>query len=391
MSRSAVYMIDLRADDDCNLLDKIGLLLKEADLAKRIPKGGLTAVKIHFGERGNTAFVRPILVRPIVEAVKAAGGKPFLTDASTLYVGTRGNAVDHTLTALMHGFGLEVTGAPIVIADGLNGRDEVGVPVCLKNCEETYIGSAIARADALVSVAHFKLHEAAGFGGAIKNVGMGGASRRGKLHQHSGVEPKIKPKKCVACGSCVKVCAHDALSLVERDASMARPKDSIRKVARIDPEKCVGCASCIHACPEGAIDINWDKDLPRFMERMVEYTAGALYGKEERSFFINFLTQISPACDCHPSADAPIVGDIGILASADPVAIDQASVDLVNAQPILPNSHLSGRDPEPQDKFRAVYPKIDWEHQLDYAETVGLGRRAYELIRVTPPKKKKRR
>ncbi|ROR01791.1 DUF362 domain-containing protein [Desulfosoma caldarium] len=390
MPTSAVYFIDLRADDACSLLDKITWLLKEAGLAKRIPKRALTAVKIHFGERGNTAFVRPLLVRPIVDAIEAAGGRPFLTDAGTLYVGTRGNAVDHLVTAMRNGFVPEVVGAPVLIADGLDGRDEVAVPVCLQRCQDVYIASALARADALVSVAHFKLHELAGFGGAIKNVGMGGASRRGKLAQHSVMEPKIRPKKCIACGSCVAVCAHDALALVERPEGMARPKEAIKKVARIDPSKCVGCGSCIHACPEGAIDIQWDKDIAGFMERMVEYTVGALYRKENKSFFINFLTQISPACDCHASADAPIVADIGIMASADPVAIDQASVDMMNAQPVLANSRLGNMNPPPADKIRAVYPHIPWEHQLEYAESLGLGFRSYELITVKPPKKRKR-
>ncbi len=387
MDRSQVFFIDLRANDRWNLFKKLDLLVREAGLDKHIPRDGLTAVKIHFGERGNTAFIRPILVRPIVDAIRAFGGKPFLTDASTLYVGTRGNAVDHTITAIQNGFVPEVVGAPLIIADGLNGRDEVAVPVRGKHCTETYIASAIARADALVSVAHFKLHEAAGFGGAIKNVGMGGASRRGKLQQHSTMEPKVQPKRCIACGTCVAQCAHEAISMVERAPEMSRPKEGITRIARIDPKRCVGCASCIHACPEEAITIRWEKEIPRFLERMVEYTVGALDGKKDRSFFINFLTQISPACDCYPYADAPIVVDVGILASSDPVAIDQASADLLNAQPILPNSKIGSLDPPPEDKIRAVYPKIDWEHQLAYAESLGLGRRDYELIRITPPKR----
>ncbi len=391
MPRSAVYFIDLRADDTWNLLDKIRLLVKEAGLPARIPRKALTAVKIHFGERGNTAFIRPLLVRPIIDAIVEAGGRPFLTDAGTLYVGTRGNAVDHLLTAVRNGFVLDVVGAPVIIADGLDGQDEVAVPVCLKRCQDTFIASAVARAEALVSVAHFKLHELAGFGGAMKNVGMGAASRRGKMQQHSVMEPRIRAKKCVACGTCVKVCAHDALSLVERPEGAARPKDSITKIARIDAAKCVGCGSCIHVCPEEAIDINWDKDIAGFMERMVEYTVGALYGKQDKSFFINFLTQISPACDCHGSADAPIVADLGIMASMDPVAIDQASVDLMNAQPVLAGSCLGSMNPPPADKIRAVYPNIPWEHQLEYAESLGLGFRDYELIPVKPPKKKKGR
>jgi uncharacterized Fe-S center protein len=378
---SRVYFIDLRASNQ-SLLDRIGQLLEFAGVAETTKKRGLSAVKLHFGERGNTAFIRPLFIRPIVDAVKAAGGKPFLTDASTLYVGTRGNAVDHLDTALLNGFGYTVVGAPIVMADGLDGRDEVAVPVGLKNCEVAYVASAIARADALVSVAHFKLHEAAGFGGAIKNVGMGSASRKGKMAQHSEVAPEVIASKCIGCGVCRDQCAHGAIQLVERPADAPRPHEKAVQMAEIDQEKCVGCAGCIHACPQGALGINWERDLPRFMERMVEYTVGTLKGKEERSLFVNFLTQITPACDCYPFSDAPIVADIGILASRDPVAIDQASVDLLNAQPTLQSSCLGDNPEAAGDKVRAVYKKIDWQHQLEYGQSLGLGSRAYDLVKV---------
>ena len=345
-------------------------------------KKDLTAVKIHFGERGNTAFIRPVLVRPVVEAVLEAGGRPFLTDSGTLYPGTRSNAVDHLNTAILNGFAYPVVGAPLIIADGIDGRDEVAVPVNLKHFREVLIGAAIVRADSLVSLAHFKLHEASGFGGAIKNIGMGTASRKGKMAQHSEVAPEVISKKCIGCGVCLEQCAHGAISLVERPADIPAPNDSVTQIMRIDQELCVGCARCIHACPQGAVTINWEKDLPKFMERMVEYTAGALKGKEKRSLFINFLTQISPACDCYPFADAPIVGDIGIAASTDPVAIDQACVDLVNSQPFLESSCLKGVEQPCADKIRAVYPHINWERQLIYASELGIGSREYELVTV---------
>lgn len=378
---SRVFFIDLRASNQ-SLLDRIGQLLEFAGVAETTKKRGLSAVKLHFGERGNTAFIRPLFIRPIVDAVKAAGGKPFLTDASTLYVGTRGNAVDHLHTALMNGFGYTVVGAPLVMADGLDGRDEVAVPIGLKNCEVAYVASAIARADAIVSVAHFKLHEAAGFGGAIKNVGMGSASRKGKMAQHSEVAPEVIASKCIGCGLCRDQCAHGAIQLIERPVDAPRPHEKAVQMAEIDQEKCVGCAGCIHACPQGALGINWERDLPRFMERMVEYTLGTLKGKEERSLFVNFLTQITPACDCYPFSDAPIVADIGILASRDPVAIDQASVDLLNAQPALQSSCLGDNPEAAGDKVRAVYKKIDWQHQLEYGQSLGLGSRAYDLVKV---------
>jgi uncharacterized protein len=377
-----VFFIDLRASGKGGLLDKIQGLVEAAGIRKVIKKRGLSAVKLHFGERGNTAFIRPLLIRPIIDGIKAAGGKPFVTDASTLYVGTRGNAVDHLHTSMLNGFSYSALGAPLIIADGLDGRDEVAVPVGLKHFREAYIGSALVRADSLVSVAHFKLHEMSGFGGTIKNLGMGSASRRGKMAQHSDMAPQIDPQKCIGCGTCKNQCAHGAISLLERPPDGPRPADKARKLVNIDENLCVGCAGCIHACPQGALGINFEIDLPRFMEGMVEYTVGTLKGKEKRSLFVNFLTQISPACDCYPFSDAPIVPDIGILASRDPVAIDQASVDLLNSQPILESSCLKGVANAHLDKIRAVYPKIDWPHQLEYAEQLGLGTRAYELVKL---------
>jgi uncharacterized Fe-S center protein len=283
---------------------------------------------------------------------------------------------------MLNGFSYNVLGAPLIIADGIDGRDETAVPVGLKHFAETYIASAVVRAEVLVSVAHFKLHEMSGFGGTIKNLGMGSASRRGKMAQHSEVSPLISRKKCIGCGTCREHCAHEAISLIERAPEAPGSDDKAKKLVSIDPKLCVGCAACIHACPEGALGINFEIDLPRFMEGMVDYTVGTLKGKEKRSFFVNFLTQISPACDCYPFADAPIVADIGIVASRDPVAIDQASADLLNAQPILESSCLKGIRNAHADKIKAVYPKIDWQHQLQYAESLGLGNRAYDLVKL---------
>ncbi len=381
---SKVFFSDLRTTNDRNLLDKIRALMEALKPARRLKRRTTTAIKIHFGERGNTAFIRPLLVRPIVDVAIKAGSKPFLTDANTLYVGSRGNAVDHLNTALANGFASSVVGAPVIIADGLDGTDEVAVPVALKHFEQVYIGSAVARATNLISLAHFKLHEMSGFGGTLKNIGMGAASRRGKMAQHCDVAPLVNGLKCVGCGSCAAVCAHGAITLKHRGTNPEAAPAGAKKLAEINGQRCVGCGMCIHTCPNGAIDINWGTALPSFLERMVEYTVGALKGKEQRSLFFNFLTQISPACDCYPHADAPIVADIGIVASLDPVAIDQASADLLNAQAGLPSSCLDGDALNPgSDKIRAVYPAIPWEHQLEYAELVGLGTRSYELTTVT--------
>ncbi|MGO9416065.1 MAG: DUF362 domain-containing protein [Syntrophobacteraceae bacterium] len=363
-------------------MTKIKRLAQAAGLEKIVREKGLTAVKVHFGERGNTAFIRPLLVRPVVDALLEARARPFITDSGTLYPGSRGNAVDHLNTAILNGFAYPVIGAPLIIADGIDGRDEVAVQVNLKYFKEVFIGAAIVRADSLVSLAHFKLHEAAGFGGAIKNVGMGTASRKGKMAQHSEVAPEVISKKCIGCGVCLEQCVHGAISIIERPPNVPARKPSVTKIMRIDKKLCAGCARCIHACPQGALTINWEKDLPKFMEKMVEYTAGALKGKEKRSLFINFLTHISPACDCYPFADAPIVGDIGIAASVDPVAIDQACVDMVNSAPLLESSRLKGIKQPCADKIRAVYPHVDWERQLIYATEIGIGSREYELVTV---------
>lgn len=367
MEKSQVFFADLRTSIKENLLGKLSRLMETAGLKNVVPKRGLVAVKLHFGELGNTAFIRPLFLRQVVADIKALGAQPFLTDSNTLYAGTRGNSVSHLDTAIANGFAYSVIGAPIIIADGMRGATCAEVEIPGELIRRAYIGKEIVEADALISVAHFKGHELSGFGGTIKNLGMGCASRRGKLDQHSGLSPKVKAKKCVACGACVEHCAHGAPSIVKGKA-------------RIDPERCVGCGECILICPNGAIEVQWNADIPVFLKKMVEYTQAVLLGKRKRALFINFLTNISPACDCYGFSDAPIVQDVGIVASRDPVAIDQASVDLVNRQPVSGMACLADKAGAAQDKFRSLYPKVDWEVQLEHAERVGLGSRDYELI-----------
>jgi uncharacterized Fe-S center protein len=369
--KSKVFAVTMRTSFKENMFDKIDRLLEAVDLKKSIKERDLVAVKLHFGEKGNTAYIRPIYLRRVVDAVKALKAQPFLTDANTLYVGTRSNAARHLITAIENGFDYSVVGAPLTIADGLKGASVAEVDINLPNVKTAYIGRDVVDADALISVAHFKLHELSGFGGAIKNVGMGAASRRGKMDQHSGISPKVKNSKCIGCGDCVAHCAHKAISL---------KKINNKKKAKIDPEKCVGCAECILVCGQKAIQVQWAAKVPDFMKKMAEYTAACLKGKEMKSFFINFLTQISPACDCFGHADAPLVRDIGILASRDPIAIDQASADLVNQEPALAGTCLNSCTAPGEDKFRGVYPKIDWEIQLDHGQEIGLGTRDYQLV-----------
>jgi len=366
---SDVYFINLRATWKENLFKKLGKLLAAANLSEVVSKRDLVAVKLHFGEKGNTAFIRPIYIREIIQIIKELGGRPFVTDANTQYKGSRGDAVHHTITAIQNGFSYAVVDAPIIIADGLRGRSQTGVAINQKHVGTAYIGSEIVNADTLISVAHFKGHDLTGFGGALKNMGMGCASRAGKLVQHSGIAPKVKQKKCIGCGACTDHCSQNAISLTDEKAV-------------IDPEKCIGCGECILICPQMAIQVKFMKSIPDFMEKMMEYTMAVLKDKQGKSLFINFITNVSPACDCWPVSDAPIVRDIGILAATDPVAIDQASVDLVNKEPALQDSCMKEGLEAGSDKFRTLYPKTDWTIQLAYAEQLGLGSREYNIVKI---------
>lgn len=368
MMRPKVLFTDLRADHRRNMLDKVEALMVGAGVEDRIKKGDLVAIKVHFGELGNTAYIRPVYVRRAVEIIKRLGAKPFVTDANTLYVGTRSDSVSHLETAHAHGFGYSCLGAPLIIADGLKGKSETLVAVDGVHFKSVHIASEIAAADAIIALTHFKGHELSGFGGAIKNLGMGCAARSGKLAQHSSVSPKVTKKKCIACGDCVSHCAARAIDLGEK--------------AEIVPARCVGCGECILVCPTSAIQVQWNEGPKSMQEKMAEYAAGALKGKEDKSVFVNFLTQVSPACDCYGHSDAPIVADIGVLASTDPVAADQASVDLVNARPGNIESQLKSNHAPGEDKIRGVYPEIDWSVQLDRAAMMGVGSREYDLVKI---------
>ncbi len=368
-TKSKVYFTDLRTRSGTNLFQKLSRLFDRAGLGRIVEKDGLTAVKLHFGERGGSGFIRPIFLRPIVEKVKEAGGKPFLVDTNTLYPGSRSNSYDHLLLAAEHGFNQVVTGAPLLIGDGLRGQSFQEVEIEGKHIKKAYIGSDIAYADSLIGVAHFKLHLATGFGGAIKNIGMGCASIAGKLAQHSNFRPFIKEERCTGCERCRPYCLPQAIELREGKAYIVG-------------EKCTGCGECIPSCPTGAIRVKWDAASRELQERMVEYLWAVTRGKGGRVGYINFLLNITPDCDCFDRSDAPLVPDIGILASPDPIAIDQASVDLLNQSPGLKNSALQRSFNPGDDKIKDIYPEIDYTIQLSYGEGLGLGKRGYELIKV---------
>lgn len=366
---STVYFTNLRTTPNRSLLAKLDDLLNRTKLNKVVNKGDLVAVKLHFGELGNTAYLRPLFLRTVAERIKKLQAKPFLTDTNTLYAGSRSNAIDHLMTAIHNGFGFSSVDCPIVIAGGLKGQSGVKVPIKGEVLREVIVAREIVEADCLIAVSHFKAHELSGFGGALKNVGMGCATREGKLVQHSTVAPRVSVETCKGCKVCLPYCPAKAISMLDRKAS-------------IEEQTCIGCGECIVVCPHKAIEIQWNESADLFQKKMVEYAAGALQGKEKKSLFLNFLVQISPACDCYPNSDAPVVRDIGIVASRDPVAIDAASCDLVNQEESIPNTAIKKILKSGDDKWRALFPSIDWQYQLDHGEKMGLGTRAYTLVRI---------
>jgi len=323
-------------------------LFETAGFSGIFKKDDLVAIKVHFGEPGNTAYLKAENVKPIFEKLKTMGTKPFLTDANTLYKGMRANAVDHINSAKLHGYDF----APVIIADGLNGKDYVKVKINGTHFKEVNIGSAAAHADAIMVMTHFKGHELTGFGGTLKNLGMGFGSRSGKQRMHADVRPEVDGTKCTGCGTCIKWCPAEAITL----------KDDI---AVIDRNKCIGCAECVVTCPADSIEISWSGTPDSVQEKIAEYSLGAV--KDKRCAYFSFINNVSPNCDCYNFNAPPIVKDVGVLASMDPVAIDQASLDLVEKTAGL-------------DIIKKTWPNIDHSVQLEHAQKIGLGYRKYDLI-----------
>ncbi|MGJ7029465.1 MULTISPECIES: DUF362 domain-containing protein [Methanothermobacter] len=362
-----VYFSDFRARSrDENRGMKIQRLFDTA-FGDVFSEDDVVAVKVHFGERGNDSFVSPVLVRYIVEKIRESGASVFLTDTNTLYYGSRHNSVHHLETAILNGFDYAVSGAPIIIADGLHGKNQRTVRVDGKHFSEVKIAGDIHDASGMVVVSHFKGHGMSGFGGALKNLAMGCATIEGKMEQHECAKPIIRGD-CTSCGACIMECPVDAVCL----------EDGVR----IDYERCIACMNCLDTCENQVFDLDWEKDIPEFIERMMEYAMGAAALKGDRICYMNFLMNITPDCDCVPWSDQSIVPDIGILASRDPVAIDTASYNLVNQQPGHRNSLLEKNHGVGEDKFRGVWGDVDGTLQLRYAEGLGLGVMDYRLIRV---------
>ena len=375
MSEQAkVYFSDLRCRPGVNLLDKLKKLIRAAGIGEIDFARKLVAIKMHFGEPGNLAFLRPNYAKAVADVVKELGGVPFLTDCNTLYPGRRKNALEHLDAAYENGFTPLSTGCQVIIGDGLRGNDDVEVPVAgAEHITTAKIGKAIMEADVIISLSHFKGHEQTGMGGAIKNLGMGCGSRRGKMEQHAAGKPNVKGSRCVGCRKCLTQCAHDSISFNgERKAS-------------INWNKCLGCGRCIAVCNTDAIRAGNDCAMEELSCRMAEYAKAVVDGRPQ--FHISLVIDVSPYCDCHGENDVPILPDVGMFASFDPVALDQACADACLRQQPIPGSHLDEQLRregfcDRHDPFINSMPDTDWRVCLAHCEKLGVGTRAYELITV---------
>lgn len=373
MASSQVFFTNLRTTPTSNLLDKMERLVRRAGIAGIDFENRFAAIKIHFGEPGNMAYLRPQYAARMAGLLRSLGAKPFLTDANTLYSGRRANAVDHLQSAMENGYNPISAQCQVIIADGLKGIDYREIEIDGEYCKAPKIGAAVADADIVISMTHFKGHEQTGFGGTLKNLGMGCASVGGKLELHCAAQPVVKTENCRGCNICVKHCAHDAIHL------------NPERKAEIDYSKCVGCGQCIALCQYDSASMGANDTSERLNYKIAEYTKAVL--KDKPNFHVSFIMNVSPECDSWNHNDAAVVPDLGIAASFDPVALDKACADLVIHAPALqtvnrltesrPHEHL-----EDTDKFRLMHPDTDWLAGLTHAEKIGIGNMQYELIEV---------
>ena len=376
MEKARVYFTDFRTPYGGDTMPgKLKKLIRKAGIAHLNLEGQFVAIKIHFGELGNVSYLRPNYARAVVDVVKELGGKPFLTDCNTLYPGSRKNALEHLYCAWENGFTPLTVGCPILIGDGLKGTDDIEVPVQGgEYVKKAKIGRAVMDADVIISLTHFKGHETTGFGGTLKNLGMGCGSRAGKKEQHNNGKAYVQQEICRGCRRCMRECANNGLVF-----------DPETRKMHVDKEHCVGCGRCVGACNFDAIDFEDPNSNQMLNYRIAEYAKAVVDGRPQ--FHISLVMDISPNCDCHVENDAPILPDVGMFASFDPLALDQACVDACMKCEPLPNSQLGEhmRDPhfvDHHDHFTNSTPESEWQSCLSHAEKIGLGTRDYELIRL---------
>lgn len=355
---SNVYLIRLKSGEtDEEISNKVRHLADRSGLLKFITKDSHTGLKIHFGEKGNTGHIKAEWLNGLAAAVRSITKNIFFTDTNVLYKESeRTNAVDHLKLSYEHGFDFAHTGVPVIIADGLWGRNFVNIEINKKRFSKVKIAADIADCDCLLVLTHITGHIMTGFAGSIKNLGMGCASRRGKFEQHCGIVPDFNLEQCVGCGICAVNCPAGCILMKDGKAS-------------VEQEGCIGCGECVVVCKTDALTAKWSETLANLQEKMVEYAYGAVKAVDGKAGYMNFLTNITRDCDCLAKDEPRIVQDVGILASDDLVSIDKASADLLNG---LDN----------KDIFKAQYPEIDWTVQLKYASSLGLGSLDYKLIEI---------
>ncbi len=361
-----LYFTSLRSSGSDKFFDRFKKSLRAAGFEKYFNKNDFVGIKTHFGELGNTTYVHPAYIRFIVQYYKSYPVKLFITDTNTIYIGERHNAVDHIHNAVANGFSYSTLGIPIIIGDGLVGLDYIEYEINKEIFKKVKLAKIIESTDKLIVVSHVKGHLVGGYGGALKNLGMGLAPRPQKYAMHSTMNPYVVEEKCIGCGKCLKWCAVSAITVNNKKAS-------------INQDLCTGCGQCLEVCPEGAITMNWNADAHRVQKAWVETALGVVdvIGREN-ILYINFINNVSPDCDCFGFSDNPIVPNIGVLIGTDPVAVDLASVDLINKEKSCSNSRLEDSIVG-DDKFKALYPNVNWRTQIDYAEKLGVGTTDYVI------------
>ena len=375
MGKSKVYFTDFRTTyGGESMPKKLQRLIKTAGISDIDFDNKLVAIKMHFGELGNVAYLRPNYAKAVVDVIKELGGKPFLTDCNTLYVGSRKNALEHLECAWENGFSPLSAGCPVIIADGLKGTDDIDVPVEGEYCKTAKIGHAVMDADIVISLSHFKGHEEAGFGGTIKNIGMGCGSRAGKADMHNNGTPSIDQNKCRGCKRCQRVCANGGLQYNEQIHKMS-----------INENNCLGCGRCLGECNYDAISFKKANAVEVLDAKIAEYTKAVI--QDRPHFHINLIVDVSPYCDCHSENDAPIIPNIGMYASFDPVAIDQACADACLAATAFENSQVGDNLKKDgfvdhHDHFKNSSPESEWKFQLSHGEKIGIGSREYEIVKI---------